>query len=73
MTQITATDTFDTELLDDDTVDELEPFLEWLNTNMQNIVAALQGGISDENTSTLTVSVNLDSGVRKFFKVEGQV
>lgn len=65
MTLITATDTFDEEELDPEVAQDLEPLIEWLNSNNQNFVAALQGGLGDKNLTTKTVQVSCESNVLK--------
>jgi hypothetical protein len=73
MAEITATETFDEEELDPDTVEELEPLLEWLNTNMQNIVSALRGELGDKNSRSQTVTVKTTSEIRNSVSVVGEV
>ena len=74
MTLITATETFDEELLDDtELATDLEELIMWLNSNMQNIIAALDGGISDDNTTIQNVRVKATSGVKQFVAVSGNI
>lgn len=74
MTLITATETFDEELIDNtELAGDLEELITWLNSNMQNIVSALDGGISDENTSIQNIVVKATSGIKQFVAVDGQV
>ena len=73
MGEVTATDTFDPEELEPDVADDLEPVLDWLNTNTQNIVDILRGNIGDRNLATQTVQLKASSGVRQFFRVPGRV
>lgn len=73
MTLITATETFDEELLEEDTAEELSELIAWLNANMQNIVATISGGITDENMSTQNIFVKATSGMKQFVGVDGDV
>jgi hypothetical protein len=73
MTLITATETFDEELLDPELSEDMAELIEWLNANMQNIVSALNGGISDQNTSIQSLEVKATSGVKQFIRIEGDV
>ena len=73
MALITASDTFDIDLLDPEYAENLEPLVEWLNETNQNVVNALQGNLGDLNLSTQTVNLKVASGVRKFVRISGQV
>lgn len=73
MAEITATDTFDDELLEEEIKESIEPLIEWLNTNIQNIVSALQGNLGDKNSSTRAIEVKCSSGIRKSVTIDGPV
>jgi len=73
MAEITATDTFDDELLEDDVIEQLEPLLEWLNQNSQNIVGALQGNIGDKNLALKSIVVKCSSGIRQKVSIPGPI
>ena len=73
MALITATDTFDEEELEPRDADAIAPLIEWLNTNNQNIVAALQGGLGDTNFATQVLTIKADSNVRKSVQISGEI
>lgn len=73
MADITATDTFDDELLDEEIAEDISPLIEWLNQNNQNIVSALQGGLGDRNSSLQTIVVKCSSGIRQSVKLPGPI
>ena len=73
MALITASDTFDEEELEPEDSDALSPLIEWLNSNNQNIVNALQGGLGDRNFATQVLTIKADSNVRKSVQISGQI
>lgn len=73
MADITATDTFDDELLEDQIAEDIAPLIEWLNTNNQNIVSALQGNLGDKNISVQPLVVKCSSGIRQSVKISGPI
>jgi hypothetical protein len=73
MADITAVDTFDDELLDEELAEELSSLLEWLNSNTQNLVNALQGNIGDTNLAMTPIVVKCSSGIRKTVNIQGPV
>lgn len=73
MAEITATDTFDEEELEPDVFEQIEPFVLWVNENMQNIVSALRGNLGDKNTTSQVLQIKTESGIRKSVSVGGDV
>ena len=73
MAEITSNESFDTELLDQEIAEQIEPLTDWLMENMSIILDALRGGLGDKNSSTQYVQVKAQSGVRESFSVQGPV
>jgi hypothetical protein len=66
--KITTQGGFDSELLDAEVAEPLEPLLEWINGNAQIVSAALDGGLTAENMALEYVTLKASSGIRQSFK-----
>lgn len=73
MAEITSNEGFDSELLDAEVADQLEPLLDWLTENMSIILDTLRGQIGDKNMSSQYVRVKANSGKRGSYSVAGPV
>jgi hypothetical protein len=73
MAEITSNEGFDSELLDPEVADQLEPLLDWLTENMAIILDTLRGQIGDKNMSSQYVKVKANTGLRGTYKVDGPV
>lgn len=73
MAEITATDTFDEEELEPDTYEQIEPFVLWVNENMQNIVSSLRGELGDRNLATQNIQIKAENGIRKSVSITGKI
>lgn len=70
MAKITATDGFDELQLEPEVVEAMGPFLEWINTNTQNIVSALNGNLTTENFAATFVEIKAVTGILKSVKTD---
>lgn len=73
MAEITSNEGFDSELLEPEVADQIEPLTEWLVENMTIILDALRGGLGDKNMSSQYVRVKASSGLRGSYSVAGPV
>jgi len=73
MAEITASETFDEEMLEEDVFKDIEPLVEWLNQNMQNIVVSLRGGLGQKNFARQFIELKAYPGNTQSVTVVGQV
>jgi len=73
MAEITSNESFDTELLDPEIAEQVEPLTEWITENLTIILDALRGGLGDKNSSTQYVQVKAQQGARQSYSVPGPV
>jgi hypothetical protein len=64
MAIVTASDTFDSEDLDPEVAEQIDPLIQWLNESMINVVSILSGGISGINLAAQYLETKGSAGVR---------
>lgn len=70
---VTASDTFDSEDLDSEVSEQIEPLVTWLNENMINIVSLLSGGLSSANMAIEFIQVKAQASARNSVKTSRKV